>query len=174
MSVPLARRGASLVEMLAAMSVGALLLSLAAAVIVMMLRWDSAVLRRTAEERARSQLAGALRDDARAATQPPRLPASGTSELQLDLGRGRRVEYRCRPGWVDRRIQGPRGVESAEAFRLAPQAAALFRLAEEHDRSFLRLDVAEPAPGGVPTRQYELWAALPPRDAGAPASGEQP
>lgn len=168
------RRGASLIEMLAAMSVGALLLSLAAAVIVMMLRWDSAVLRRTAEERARSQLAAALRDDARGATRPPRLAASGSAELKLDVGRGRQIEYRCRPGWVDRRVQGPQGVESAERFRLSPRAAAQFRLAEEHQRSFLRFEAAEPVPGGASSQGYELWLALPTTYPSALAPGGQP
>lgn len=164
------RRGASLVEMLAAMSVGAVLLSLAAAVIVMMLRWDSAVLRHTAEERARSQLAAALRDDARAATQPPRLAASGSAEMKLLLGQGRQIEYRCRPGWVDRRIQGPQGVESAEHFRLPPGAAAQFRLVDEQQRSFLRFELTEPAPGTAGSRRYELWAALPTTDEGGGGS----
>lgn len=168
-----ARRGASMLEALAAVTIGAILLSLAAMAIVGMLRRDADVLRRTSEGQAQTRLALTLREDAHDALRAPaEWPAAGAGvdHVTLDLGQEIRVEYRCRTGWVQRQTVGRNGVESTERFRLDPQAQPEFRLATEQGREFLCLRVVETEQGQPTPREYELWAALPRAGTASPPS----
>ena len=111
------RRGFTLVEMMVAISVGTVLLGLAALLIGSLMKLDRAGRARLAEESRLDRLAQVFRADVHAAT--GLAPGAPAGELRLILPGGRSVAYRAGPGAVVRARP-----DGEERFALPPGSMA--------------------------------------------------
>lgn len=158
------RRGSSLIEMMAAISVGSILLSLSGGLILMLLRWDAGLAHRIVEQRAQGRLAEALHCDVRAAatlTSNDDAAHPDRSSITLDTPAGR-CEYRCEQGRVVRTFGNETRNPSREEYRLAPSAEARFRRVDRDGTPFVRLVVVERrrATSRAPERTWEIETPL--------------
>ncbi len=155
------RRGFTLIEMVAVITILGTLLGLCAGTIHLLMRLDRSG--RAASEEA-ADLARLARDflgDAHAA--PPTDPAGRSPDrMTLDLGDGRTVEYQVRPGDLLRTAREGDKVRRREVYRRPSRTSARLDVTPDGPRSIAALILDRPAdgPDGSLYRDYRIEAEL--------------
>ena len=155
------RRGYALIEVILVVTITAVMLTLCAGMIHLLLRLDRSG-RSTAEESADlARLARDFRADAHAAT--PVAPADRSAEkLTLAVAGGKSVEYLVRPRDVLRTLREGEKVRRFETYRRPPRASVRIFVTGEGPRPFATLVFDRPADGRDDSlyRDYRIEAEL--------------
>jgi hypothetical protein len=155
------RLGYALVELLVVMTVTALMLTLCAGMIHLLLKLDRTG--RTASEQAvdLARLARDFRADAHASTKFDR-PGIEADRLILEVDAGRTVEYQIRPADVLRTVREGEKVKRYETYRRPARTKARFDIDPEGPRRFAVLSIDRPPDARDESfyRDYQIEAEL--------------
>ena len=145
------RRGYALIELLAVLTISAVMLTLAAGLLHLLMKLDRNGRDALDESADLARLSRAFRADAHASTTFE--PTEQTENLcKLQLENGRSVEYQVRTGDLLRTIRDGEKVRGFETFRRPPRTAVKFRLdgappRPPGQRPFLILTIDRPPDG---------------------------
>lgn len=169
-------RGFTLLELLAVMSVVAILMALLSMLVSAMLQTQRQMLLRERQRQEYFRLDTILRSDAHAATE---VALKSPAECELSNANGERWSYRVdEAGLVRERFQGEKRLQR-EVFYVRPGTAVKFHVDGERQRKLLQLDldlVVEPGKSAAhqaPYRGRMLVGGSLPSDR-RPAAKEQP
>lgn len=153
------RRGFSLIELLAVISVGTVLMALLALFLSATLRSQRQAMLRERQRTEFARLDGILRADAHAAA---RVVVKSPLECELKNDQGTRWTYRAveKEGLVRERYQDDR-LRQREVFFLRPGMEVLFKTRTENERTLLGLELDLPtAAQGVQAKQQPYRAEV--------------
>ncbi|NQT11818.1 MAG: prepilin-type N-terminal cleavage/methylation domain-containing protein [Planctomycetes bacterium] len=143
------RRGYTLIEMVAVLSVGTVVMGVAVGLMLMLLRVERDSRMEVAERGAVNRLADQFRRDVRAADRltPTESPEGEDAPFawQLSVEAGRVVEYRAEPGALVRAERADEKVLGRESYRLPALATVSIDLVGEKAPGIVRLRIT---PGG--------------------------
>lgn len=143
---PNARRGMSLIELVGVMAAGAVLVSVAIATLVALLRSDRRFAARLDGQQSLTELADQLRTDVHAAAEATWDDAAGT--LRLTGANGDRVEYALRPARCERR-EAPAGEDEwrlASAYRMPSRTAWAVTVDRRREHELVRVELSTRRP----------------------------
>jgi prepilin-type N-terminal cleavage/methylation domain-containing protein len=136
------RRGFTLLELLAVMSIFAVLMALTAMLMSAMLQTQRQTMLRERQRLEYLRLDSILRTDAHAASD---VTLKSPTNCELKNGEGDRWIYHAEEeGLVRERFLGEKRVQR-EVFWVRPGTKIKFRVANEHDRSLLQLELDPPS-----------------------------
>ena len=136
------RRGFTLLELLAVMSIFAVLMALTAMLLSALLQTQRQTMLRERQRLEYFRLDTILRTDAHSATE---VSLKSSTDFELRNGEGDRWTYRSEEeGLVRERFLGEKRVQR-EVFWVRPGTQIKFRVAREHDRSLVQLDLDPPS-----------------------------
>lgn len=136
------RRGFTLLELLAVMSIFAVLMALTAMLMSALLQTQRQTMLRERQRLEYFRLDSILRTDAHAASE---VALKSPTDCELKNGEGDRWTYRAEEdGLVRERFLGEKRVQR-EAFWVRPGTQIKFRVTGENGRSLLRLDLDPPS-----------------------------
>jgi prepilin-type N-terminal cleavage/methylation domain-containing protein len=140
------RKGFTLVELLAVITVSSFVLGLCVATVYALMRMEQAGRARLAEGASLGRLSLTFRDDVRAATgaRPSAGDDRNPARLELALPEGRTVEYQARRGELLRTERSGGKVDHMDRFRLTAGASPRFATREEDGRTVVGVDVGSP------------------------------
>ena len=146
------RRAFTLVELLAAITVGSVIMGLALMLLQLVLRTDRGSRRQLVETRATAELADVFRRDVRAARSADvtGVNQSPASRLVLQSGEGQTVEYIAGVGEIARTRKSDEKVVARESFRFSSLAGARFDIAMHASRPLATLEMTRTKTGGPP------------------------
>jgi hypothetical protein len=152
-----------LVELLAVMAAGSVLVSVAISAFVAVLRNDRRFTERLDTQQSQTELCERLRRDVHAATDAAWDDATAT--LQLVSAEGQRVEYAFTPARCERREAARDDDERrlAGVYRLPPRTECSASVSESSGRTLVRVGLAAPRPGArreAARRQTEIVAVV--------------
>lgn len=139
------RRGYTLIEMVAVLSVGTVVMGVAVGLMLMLLRVERDSRMEVAERAAVNRLADQFRRDVRAADGLTPEGEDASLAWQLSLEAGRVVEYRSEPGALLRAERADEKVLGRESYRLPALATVSINLVGEEAPGIVRLRIT---PGG--------------------------
>jgi hypothetical protein len=139
--------GITLVELLAVMAAGSVLVSVAITTFVALVRNDRRFTERLDAQQSQTELCDRLRRDVHAATEAAWDEATAT--LRLESVGGESVEYAFTPGRCERReVSSDEGERRlAGAYRLLPRTESSVSVSESAGHVLVRVGLAAPTPG---------------------------
>jgi type II secretory pathway component PulJ len=158
------RRGASLVETLTAMTIGSVVVGIAASLVGGMLHLSRQGQRQLEDSLTLARLAGEFRNDVHAAARVERLAAEGQAGPGVRLvAPAHSVQYRSVGAELQRVETRGGAVHSRQHYRLPRESVALFSGPEAETDGAVRLTVAPAAAVGAPRRDLviEAWPRAP-------------
>lgn len=138
------RGGYSLIELIAVMTVMAMLMALAAGLIKLMLKLDQSSRDAGLVAADSARLARTARSDAHRSVGPVEAGPAG-DRVAWTLPDGERVAYLARPADILREVRREGHPPRRETFRLPPAAAAHFEARPEAGRPFLAITIRRSA-----------------------------
>ena len=145
--IPSRTRGISLVETVAVMAAGAVLMSVAIAMYVAVIRSDRKFAVRLDAQQSLTELTGRLRSDVHAAMKGTWDDATDT--LRLESSDGGRVEYAFKPARCERReaATGDEETRLSGAYRLPPRTEWSVSLDQLNQHMLVTAEFTGPRPG---------------------------
>jgi prepilin-type N-terminal cleavage/methylation domain-containing protein len=155
------RRGYALIEVLVVLTVAAVMLTLCAGMVHLLLKLDRSGRAASEEAADLTRLAHDFRADIHAA-EPATPPARAADRWTLSLDGGKTVEYQVRPRDVLRTLREGDKVRRHETYRRPPRASVSIEVGHDGPRSLASLVVDRPPDGQADSlyRDYRIEAEL--------------
>jgi prepilin-type N-terminal cleavage/methylation domain-containing protein len=156
----MSRRGYTLVEMLTAMTVGAVMLGIALSMLLVLVRAEQGGRDRVYQARVMSRLAEQFRSDANAAVRPISAKAGQKTEWQVALMGDQVVTYRALPGRIDREQRTGGKLVRQESYVLPAGRAAKIVVNNDSTPAVASLIIAADEAASAAGREIRITAMV--------------